>query len=128
VPNDTDRIIGSRIRFMRIARELSQQTVAGALGVSFQQIQKYEKGVNRISASKLYDLARLFNASVEAFFADLDRPSENGFIMLERELYTNPQVIRLAKAFDTIKNDETKKNVLRLVLSMTEPEQSASAA
>lgn len=64
--------VGRRLRIRRTLLNFSQATVAKALGVSFQQVQKYERGANRISASRLYDLAAILKTDVAYFFADFD--------------------------------------------------------
>ena len=65
---DVDRLVGQRIRERRLARGVTQQGLAKALGISYQQVQKYENGTNRISAGRLFVLARLLGADVADFF------------------------------------------------------------
>ena len=65
---DTDVAIGERIRARRNQIDISQETLGGALGVSFQQIQKYEKGMNRVGAGRLPQIARIFDIPVSALF------------------------------------------------------------
>ena len=67
-PNDIDRHVGARIRDLRLALGMSQETLGGAIGVSFQQVQKYEKGSNRVSASRLWRIGKVLGAPVQAFF------------------------------------------------------------
>lgn len=73
-----DRHVGAQLRSFRLQRGMSQSAVAAAVGLTFQQLQKYEKGVNRISASKLFELAGILGVSVQEFFAGL--PEERGKI------------------------------------------------
>lgn len=68
---EIDRHVGSRLREMRVLRGLSQEAVAAVIGKTFQQVQKYETGANRISASILFKLAELLNVGVEEFFSGL---------------------------------------------------------
>lgn len=63
-----DKIIGRNLQELRALRQLTQQQVAQALGITFQQIQKYESGVNRVSAARLYELHLYFNVPLERFF------------------------------------------------------------
>ena len=63
-----DAYVGSRVRFRRMMLGMSWQRVAGELGVTFHQVQKYEKGVNRITAGRLYQIAKLLAVEVEFFF------------------------------------------------------------
>ncbi len=65
---EVDRLVGQRIRERRLARGVTQQGLAKALGISYQQVQKYENGTNRISAGRLFVLARLLGADVADFF------------------------------------------------------------
>jgi transcriptional regulator with XRE-family HTH domain len=72
--------VGEKLRSFRLQRKLSQTQMAETVGLTFQQIQKYEKGVNRVSASKLFEFAELLNVSVQSFFSGLssDRPDSGG--------------------------------------------------
>ena len=70
-PNQTDVEIGARVRALRMAAGMSQEKLGDACGITFQQIQKYEKGVNRVSASPLYRIAKLLGKPIEWFFMDL---------------------------------------------------------
>ena len=67
-PNPVDVHVGRRIRDRRKEARISQEKLAEHLGLTFQQVQKYEKGANRVSASKLYEIASALNASIEYFF------------------------------------------------------------
>ena len=69
----TDLAVGHRIRAQRLAKGISQSELAGAIGVTFQQIQKYERGTNRVSASKLFDIANALSVEIVAFFNGLSR-------------------------------------------------------
>jgi transcriptional regulator with XRE-family HTH domain len=70
-PDPVDIHVGGRIRMRRILLGLSQEVVASQLGISFQQLQKYESGANRISASRLYDVAHFLNVPVAYFFDEM---------------------------------------------------------
>lgn len=70
--NEVDVLVGQRLRELRMLAGLSQSDLASTIGLTFQQLQKYERGVNRISASKLYLLSRHLNVPVSALFADLE--------------------------------------------------------
>lgn len=65
-----DRLVGQHVRMLRVSRGMSQTTLASKLGLTFQQLQKYEKGTNRISASKLYEIARALKVNVADLFED----------------------------------------------------------
>ena len=68
---DVDRHIGGRLRQRRLEREMSQEILAERLGITFQQVQKYERGVNRISASRLFDIATVLELPIADFFEGL---------------------------------------------------------
>ena len=70
-PNPIDIHVGSRVRLRRMMLGMSQEKLGEALGITFQQIQKYEKGANRVSASKLWDIARFFKVDIGYFFEGL---------------------------------------------------------
>jgi transcriptional regulator with XRE-family HTH domain len=67
-PNPVDRHVGSRVRMRRMLIGMSQEKLGEALGITFQQIQKYEKGTNRIGASRLHHIARVLGVPVEFFY------------------------------------------------------------
>jgi transcriptional regulator with XRE-family HTH domain len=69
-----DQSVGRRVRMVRVSRGLSQSALASQLGLTFQQLQKYERGTNRVSASKLHDIARILNVEVVSFFEDAAYP------------------------------------------------------
>ncbi|OGN43870.1 MAG: transcriptional regulator [Caulobacterales bacterium RIFCSPHIGHO2_01_FULL_70_19] len=73
-PHPVDRHVGRRVWEKRLELGYNQSDLARALGLTFQQIQKYEKGVNRISSSKLWDIARFFQVDIGYFFQGLDHP------------------------------------------------------
>ena len=69
--NPIDVHVGARIRYQRIYSDMSQSAVADAIGLSFQQFQKYEKGANRVSASKLFQISNILDVPVSFFFDDM---------------------------------------------------------
>ncbi len=71
IPSPVDVHVGSRLRIRRTLLGMSQTSLADAIGLTFQQVQKYERGVNRISSSRLYDLARVLDVPIEHFFDDM---------------------------------------------------------
>ena len=97
-----DLHVGANVRLRRKAMEISQTDLADALGVSFQQVQKYERGTNRISASRLYDIAVCLGVNVEYFFRGLDvnkEPIAAEGEEIVQEFVRHPRIIRIAKAF-----------------------------
>jgi len=78
-PHHVDQHVGALIRVRRRALGISQTELAVALGVTFQQVQKYERGANRVSASKLYEIAQKLDTPLTAFFEGLDAPVDGGW-------------------------------------------------
>ena len=75
-PHPVDRHVGALIRLKRRALGISQSDLAEALGITFQQVQKYERGSNRVSSSKLYEIAQKLDTPLSAFFEGLDTPAD----------------------------------------------------
>ena len=75
---DTDRHVGARIRERRIMLGLSQQQMADMIGVTYQQAHKYERGINRISAGRLYQIAQVLRVPIEYFFKELENSDDKG--------------------------------------------------
>ena len=74
-PNPIDVHVGSRVRFRRMLLGMSQEKLGERLGLTFQQVQKYEKGINRIGASRLFDLAQVLGVSVQFFYEEAPSPT-----------------------------------------------------
>ncbi|MHC2104182.1 MULTISPECIES: helix-turn-helix transcriptional regulator [unclassified Methylobacterium] len=110
---EADRAIGSRIAALRAAQGLSQTTLGHAIGVSFQQVQKYEKGRNRVGASRLQMIADLLKVPVETFFAD-KVPAEAGTESIQA-LFDDPEIMDLVAAFRSIPDQTTRSGVLSIV-------------
>ena len=104
-PNFVDVHVGSRLRMRRQLVGMSQEKLGELLGITFQQVQKYEKGANRISASRLYFAAKILAIPVQFFFEDLPGVDEHGGMGEQREedavlsSLMNVEGITLAKAF-----------------------------
>jgi transcriptional regulator with XRE-family HTH domain len=77
-PSPIDVHVGARIRLRRALMGLSQERLGEALGLTFQQVQKYERGINRVGASRLYDLSRALDVPISFFFDDMNTPAAEG--------------------------------------------------
>jgi transcriptional regulator with XRE-family HTH domain len=118
-----DTYVGSRIRAARAAKNMSQTKLADGLHLTFQQIQKYERGTNRISASKLYHAANVLGVTVSYFYEGLDAP--DGVVdptlassMAETNgLLTEPGVLRLAKVYSKMTTPQ-RRAVMSVARSM----------
>jgi transcriptional regulator with XRE-family HTH domain len=107
---------------------VSQEQLADSLGLTFQQVQKYERGANRVSASKLYEIARTLQVPVSFFFDGLADPmdgSENDEVgqhaeRVVQEFLTTPEGLELAEVFPKINRGRVRRQVLDLVRAMAE--------
>lgn len=117
--NEVDKRIGARVRARRLDIGMSQETLADILGVTFQQVQKYEKGVNRIAASRLYDISAALKVSVASFFENLSvgHRGQNAGPRTE-ELLATPGALELVRLFVSIENARLRRRVLELVRAM----------
>jgi len=95
IPDPRDVEVGKRVRFFRMKAGLSQETVGDALGLTFQQIQKYEKGSNRIAPSRLLGMAKLFKVSVSSFFGGDGRGGSNDFDVALMDTRTRMRIVSL---------------------------------
>ena len=98
-PHPTDLHVGKLIRAYRLAAGISQEALGESLGVSFQQIQKYERGMNRISASKLFEATRLLQIPPGALFEGLEADPGDGFAEHFAAFFATPYATRLASVF-----------------------------
>ncbi len=117
-PRDTvssDVELGQKIRALRIARKVSQADLGEHLGVSFQQIQKYEKGLNRVSAARLQQLAAFFDVEITDFYALFAEEAVDSII-----LGTDPQSVRVLRAYSQIRNVETQHQLVLLIESIAD--------
>lgn len=114
MPRDTDIHIGRRLREARVARGLSQGALGKKLGVTFQQVQKYESGANRIGGSRLWDISGILEVPVGYFFEGLPA-SGKAVAGREPEAPLTRRTLELAKEIDAIKDDAVKLQFLRLV-------------
>ena len=110
---DADRTVGSRIAALRAAQGLSQSALGNALGVSFQQVQKYEKGRNRIGAGRLQAIADVLKVPVETFFAR--QPGATGSAAGPASFLEDAQAMELVMAFASITDSATRASVVAIV-------------
>jgi transcriptional regulator with XRE-family HTH domain len=121
-PDPTDTHVGSRVRMRRNALEMTQQQLGDALGLTFQQVQKYEQGTNRIGAGRLQHIANILQVPVEFFFEgvatapdaaapDLNAPSPAYL----NEFLASSDGLRLTKAFTQIDSSKLRRAIVGLV-------------
>jgi transcriptional regulator with XRE-family HTH domain len=133
-PDPKDVHVGARIRLRRSMLGLSQERLAEALGVTFQQVQKYERGVNRVGASRLYDMARVLDVPIGFFYDDMPGDTAGrdarlagarpvfGLAELQQAFADDPGTRRetqdLVRAYYRINDSNVRKRVLELIRSL----------
>ncbi|HYD89644.1 MAG TPA: helix-turn-helix domain-containing protein [Vitreimonas sp.] len=120
--NAIDKKIGQRVRTRRLEIGMSQERLAELLGVTFQQVQKYEKGVNRIAASRLHDIAGALDMPVARFFEGLGGAAggAEGRQELVEDVLATPEGAQLMQLFASIKNLKIRRRVIELVKALAE--------
>jgi transcriptional regulator with XRE-family HTH domain len=114
-----DRKLGERVRARRLEIAMSQEQLADLLGVTFQQVQKYEKGVNRIAASRLLDIAAALDTPIAAFYDGLGAVRRGSKSEPRTEdLLAKPGAAELLRLFASIGSDKVRRRVLELVRAM----------
>jgi len=126
VPDPVDVHVGGRVRLRRMLIGMSQEKLGEALNLTFQQIQKYEKGANRIGAGRLFRIAQLLGVSVQFFFDDA--PGESGGSAMGfsesdptpmlMDFVNTPEGVHLNRAFAAIKDPVVRKRIVDLVRAM----------
>jgi len=131
VPDPVDVYVGKRLRKQRTLLRLSQEQLARAVGVTFQQIQKYERGSNRVSASRLYDIAKVLGVPINFFFdhiedelggrpeAHIDGLSEPPAPSYAQSELTRSETLDLVAAYWKLPSDDIRRKSLALLRSMS---------
>lgn len=125
-PNPVDLHVGARVRMRRKFLGMSQESLAETIDLTFQQVQKYERGANRISASKLFEIARALKAPVAYFFEGYGESSAaSGFSESESEHFVHgflmtTEGIELAEVFPKVRNARVRRRILDLVRALSE--------
>lgn len=124
-PDAVDEHVGKRLRVRRSLLGLSQEKIAEQLGITFQQVQKYEKGTNRVSAGRLYQLSKILSVPVSFFFDEISRAKDlsSSVILSDNQQDTfdgedpmqDKETITLVRAYYSIIDPDMRKDVLRHV-------------
>jgi transcriptional regulator with XRE-family HTH domain len=130
-PSPIDVHVGTRIRLRRTLLGMSQERLGEALGLTFQQVQKYERGVNRVGASRLFDLSRVLDVPISFFFDDMpDSLAANfGGVQTRRtpteapdpfgdDTLSRRETLELVRAYYRISDPSIRKRVFDLIKSM----------
>ena len=125
-PNPVDVYVGARVRNRRKFLGLSQETLAAAIDLTFQQVQKYERGSNRISASKLHLIAKTLKVPMNYFFDgvpesdDEAAPGGSSMEQTAHDFLSTAEGVELAQYFPRVGNARARRKVLDLVRSLAE--------
>src|SRR5438105_2549305 len=117
-PLPIDVLVGQNIRICRLQKGLSQGELGRRIGVTFQQVQKYEKGANRVGASRLTQIADVLGVPIPTLFDGAPSVGQAPPEQSPRYLLPKPHSLRLLQGFDRIDNDATRLAVLHLVESL----------
>lgn len=129
-PNPIDRNVGNRLRMQRILLNMSQEKLGEALGITFQQVQKYEKGINRISASRLQQISQILNVPPSFFFQNATGKSTGGdetkgVLDISASQYivdslSTSEGLNLNRAFARISEPKIRKRIVDLVTTIAD--------
>ena len=131
VPSPVDVHVGSRVKQRRIVLGMSQDKLAKELGLTFQQVQKYERGTNRIGASRLHDMSRILTVPVSFFFEEMN--SQSGFAEAGQEGFAgNPldkrETLELVRAYYRITDPAVRKRIFEMVKAIANSNVSTAAS
>ena len=136
-PSPIDVHVGSRIRLRRTLLGMSQERLGDSLGLTFQQVQKYERGVNRVGASRLFDLSRVLDVPISFFFDDMPDSlaatfggaparraggSQDAADPFGDDTLSRRETLELVRAYYRITDPSVRKRVFDLIKSMGPPE------
>ena len=130
-PHPIDVHVGSRVKLRRNYLGMSQEKLGKAIGLTFQQVQKYEKGTNRVGASRLFELSQVLNVPISYFYEGAPASGPVGGLTEEGEKYdadpmSRRETIDLIRAYYAIDDATVRRRVLDLVRSMASQESHAS--
>lgn len=129
IPNPIDVHVGGRVRLRRTLLGLSQEKLGEAIGLTFQQVQKYERGANRIGASRLFDLSRVLDVPVGYFFDDMSddvaarSPRQIRGLVEEPEAYepdpmAKRETLELVRAYYKIRDPRVRKRLFEMTKAL----------
>ncbi len=125
VPDPVDIHVGARVRTRRLLIGMNQETLARALGLTFQQVQKYEGGANRVSASRLSQIAEILGVPIAYFFSDLepDGSAPSAHDQEARQRLQRPETIELIRSYYAIADQQTRQQFLEMVKAVAQAQQ-----
>lgn len=117
-PTDIDAHVGQRVRFRRSLLGMSQEKLATALDLTFQQVQKYEKGANRVGAGRLYQLSQALEVPVSYFFEGLAGPSGEKDVLVEADLLTRRETVDVIRSYYSISDSGVRQQLRDLLRTL----------
>lgn len=131
-PHPVDIHVGKRLRLRRTMLGISQDTLGNSTGITFQQIQKYERGINRIGSSRLYEFSKILGVPISYFFEEFGKTDKNDIIYnapgiaegaqdnFEYESLTSRETLEMVRAFYRIKDKTVRKRLADLIKSFAD--------
>lgn len=128
MPHPVDIHVGKQLRLRRTILGLSQEAIGNAIGVTFQQVQKYERGVNRMGSSRLYEFAKCLSIPVSYFFEGLEKsqifPLQSGVAeetaVFEDERTSSRETLEMIRAYYRISDSAVRKRVFDLIKALAD--------
>lgn len=140
IPDSVDKHVGKQLRSRRTLLGLSQEKLAEFIGVTFQQIQKYERGTNRVSASRLFSFSKILDVSIDYFYAGLEMPNiskknvrgmsdndQNSFDStplvpqsknMPEDLLSKKETLDLIRTYYSVEDPNVRRDILKFIKSM----------
>tara|TARA_B100002019_G_scaffold279720_1_gene281890 strand:+ start:905 stop:1348 length:444 start_codon:yes stop_codon:yes gene_type:complete len=121
-----DKFIGQRVRKLRVVKGLSQEKLAEQLGITFQQVQKYEQGTNRISVSRLIYISKALGTPIDYFFKNLQSKPSNGLAESEQDtfkpetenaenIFESRETVDLLKVYYSLQDKASRKDLMKII-------------
>jgi len=127
MPHPVDIHVGKRLRLRRTILGLSQEAIAKAIGVTFQQVQKYERGVNRMGSSRLFEFSKILSIPVAYFFDEMEKATPHNSsgvaeeaVAFEHEKMSSRETLEMMRAYYRISDTHVRKRVFELVKSLAD--------
>ncbi|PJB71776.1 MAG: transcriptional regulator [Alphaproteobacteria bacterium CG_4_9_14_3_um_filter_47_13] len=129
-PNPVDIHVGERLKSRRILLSMSQEKLADAVGITFQQIQKYERGTNRVSASRLWQFSKVLHVSISYFFENFSEKrvpatqytgmsdNDQETLLSEENLMDKKETIKLIREYYSIPDEKMRKDLFKMIKTM----------
>lgn len=125
-PDDRDRIIGERVRAYRDIKGLSQTELGEAIGVTFQQIQKYERGKNKVGVSRLFEICKALDTPIMSFLSGLDDTKKAQIIAISdvkqnkiiEDPERNKEIAELLKIYNSVETYEDRQEIMNVLRAL----------